>query len=492
MGKVIALEHPELHCARVDLCPVGGGDEVQSLFDEIAWGDPEDQVGYRGSVRHVARLVRSQNPQPQMTTTGARPANTISGAQTEGMVVRSEATYLITGGLGGIGLLMAQWLASRGARHLVLMGRRGASDAVRETLRELEQAGTQITIIQGDVSRDEQISQAFKQIERALPPLRGVIHSAGVLADGVLMQQDWQRFTEVMAPKITGAWHLHALTRDKPLDFFVLFSSLAALLGSAGQSNHAAANAFMDALAFHRRALGLPALSINWGIWSEIGAAARQNVGDRFLDHGMRTFSPQEGLTVFERLLRRGSTQVGVMPIDWPRFIRQFTTSDGEQPFFAELAIEARQRGQSSQPVEPELDTLQQLEQAPANQRPRLLLEYIRSQALKVLGLDATEVVDPRQPLADLGLDSLMAVELRNLLGRGLRLGRSMPATLLYDYPTISELANYIAKDVLHWEGAEARQSPSQDAGMSGVIDQIEDLSDEEVDRLFAEKMVGN
>jgi NAD(P)-dependent dehydrogenase (short-subunit alcohol dehydrogenase family)/acyl carrier protein len=408
------------------------------------------------------------------------------------MVVRSEATYLITGGLGGIGLLMAQWLASRGARHLVLMGRRGASDAVRETLRELEQAGTQITIIQGDVSRDEQISQAFKQIERALPPLRGVIHSAGVLADGVLMQQDWQRFTEVMAPKITGAWHLHALTRDKPLDFFVLFSSLAALLGSAGQSNHAAANAFMDALAFHRRALGLPALSINWGIWSEIGAAARQNVGDRFLDHGMRTFSPQEGLTVFERLLRRGSTQVGVMPIDWPRFIRQFTTSDGEQPFFAELAIEARQRGQSSQPVEPELDTLQQLEQAPANQRPRLLLEYIRSQALKVLGLDATEVVDPRQPLADLGLDSLMAVELRNLLGRGLRLGRSMPATLLYDYPTISELANYIAKDVLHWEGAEARQSPSQDAGMSGVIDQIEDLSDEEVDRLFAEKMVGN
>jgi acyl carrier protein len=142
--------------------------------------------------------------------------------------------------------------------------------------------------------------------------------------------------------------------------------------------------------------------------------------------------------------------------------------------------------------VEPELDTLQQLEQAPANQRHRLLLEYIRSQALKVLGLEATEVVDPRQPLADLGLDSLMAVELRNLLGRGLRLGRSMPATLLYDYPTISELADYIAKDVLHWEGAEARQSPSQDAGMSGVIDQIEDLSDEEVDRLFAEKMVGN
>jgi NAD(P)-dependent dehydrogenase (short-subunit alcohol dehydrogenase family)/SAM-dependent methyltransferase/acyl carrier protein len=491
MGKVIALEHPELHCARVDLSPAGGDDEVQALFDEIAWGDCEDQVGYRGSVRHVARLVRSRTGRSQMMT-GANPASTTFQPQTEAIGVQSEATYLITGGLGGIGLLMAEWLVSRGARHLALMGRRGASDAVRETLRELEQAGTQVTVIQADVSQAEQMAQAFEKIERTLPPLRGVIHSAGVLADGVLLQQDWDRFTEVMAPKIAGAWHLHALTRDKSLDFFVLFSSLASLLGSAGQSNHAAANAFMDALAFHRRAMGLPALSINWGIWSEIGAAARQNVGDRFLEHGMRTFSPQEGLTVFERVLRRGLTQVGVMPINWPRFIRQFTTSDGEQPFFAELAIEARQRGQSTPPADPELDTLKRLEQAPPNQRHKLLLEYIRSQALKVLGLEASEVVDARQPLADLGLDSLMAVELRNLLGRGLRLRRNMPATLLYDFPTISELANYIAKDVLQWEDIETLQSPDQEAGMSGVIDRIEDLSEEEVDRLFAEKMMSN
>jgi len=428
----------------------------------------------------VARLVRSQNGCSQTTT----------GAQTEAIVVRSEATYLITGGLGGLGLLMAQWLVSRGARHLALMGRSGASKAAKEPLKELEQAGAQIEVIQGDVSRFEHIGQAFEQIQRALPPLRGVIHSAGVLADGVLLQQDWQRFTEVMAPKIAGAWHLHTLTKDTPLDFFVLFSSLAALLGSAGQSNHAAANAFMDALAFHRRALGLPALSINWGIWSEIGAAARQNVGER-LQHGIRTFSPQQGLKVFERVLRPGMTQVGVMPVDWPTFIRQFS-GDREPPFFAEVTSEARQRGLSSEPVEREPDILQQLEQAPPSQRHRLLLEYIRGQALKVLGLEASQVVDHRQPLADLGLDSLMAVELRNLLGRGLRLSRSMPATLLYDYPTISELANYMAKEVLRWEGAETQELPGQAAGRSGAIERIEDLSDEEVDRLFAEKTIGN
>ena len=489
MGKVIALEHPELHCTRVDLGSAGEDNEVQALFDEITWGDPEDQVGYRGSVRHVARLVRSQNGRSP-TTTGADPTSTSSGSQTEAIVVRSEATYLITGGLGGLGLLMAQWLVSRGARHLALMGRGGASEAAKGTLKELEQAGAQIEVIQGDVSRFEHIGQAFEQIQRALPPLRGVIHSAGVLADGVLLQQDWQRFTEVMAPKIAGAWHLHTLTKDKPLDFFVLFSSLAALLGSAGQSNHAAANAFMDALAFHRRALGLPALSINWGIWSEIGAAARQNVGER-LQHGMRTFSPQQGLKVFERVLRPGVTQVGVMPVDWPRFMRQFS-GDREPPFFAEMTREARQRRHSSEPVEREPDTVQQLEQAPPSQRHRLLLEYIRGQALKVLGLEASQVVDHRQPLADLGLDSLMAVELRNLLGRGLRLPRSMPATLLYDYPTISELANYMAKEVLRWEGAETSQLSGQAADRSGAIARIEDLSDEEVDRLFAEKTIGN
>ena len=491
MGKVIALEHPELHCTRVDLCPTGGDGEVQALFDEIARGGAEDQVGYRGSGRHVARLVRSQKKRSH-TTTRAKLASTNSESQTEAIVVRSEATYLITGGLGGLGLLMAQWLVSRGARHLALMGRSGAAEATKETLKELEQAGAQIEVIQGDVSQSEQIAQAFEQIDRTLPPLRGVIHSAGVLADGVLQQQDWSRFIEVMAPKIAGAWHLHMLTKDKPLDFFVLFSSVAALLGSAGQSNHAAANAFMDALAFHRRALGLPALSINWGIWSEIGAAARHNVGERFLEHGMRTFSPREGLMVFERVLRPDFTQVGVMPINWPRLIRQFMTSDGEPPFLAELAGEARQHGQSSQPVEPELDTLQQLEQAPSGQRHRLLLEYIRGQALKVLGLEASHPIDPRQPLADLGLDSLMAVELRNLLGRGLRLSRSMPATLLYDYPTISELVSYIAHEVLQWQGAETQQSPAQDTGTAGVIDRIEDLSDEEVDRLFAEKTIGN
>ncbi len=165
---------------------------------------------------------------------------------------------------------------------------------------------------------------------------------------------------------------------------------------------------------------------------------------------------------------------------------------DREPPFFAEVIGEARQRGHDFEPIEREPDALHKLEQAPPNQRHRLLLEYIRGQALKVLGLEASQIVDQRQPLADLGLDSLMALELRNLLGRGLRLHRSMPATLLYDYPTIAELAEYMAKEVLGWQGAESQHSPSPDIGLSGVIERIEDLSDAEVDRLFAEKTISN
>jgi acyl carrier protein len=302
-----------------------------------------------------------------------------------------------------------------------------------------------------------------------------------------------------MAPKVDGAWNLHAASQGRAMDFFVLFSSVSSLLGSPGQGNHAAANAFLDALAHYRRGQGLPALSINWGAWTEVGAAAARGVGERIEATGMRAFSPEQGVRVLERLLRPKAgpqpldapPQVGVMPIDWPMFLRR-AAGGGEAPFFAEMARGARGHVAAPEPAA-RFDLRKHLEEAPPNQRHKLLQAHVRGQAAKVLGLDSPEAIDLRQPLNELGLDSLMAVELRNLLGAGLGLQRSLPATLVFDYPSIADLTDYLAREVFSLGGSPqaARGSRRQDGDEPNVLDQIEQLSEDEVERLFSERLQG-
>ncbi|MBL8164704.1 MAG: SDR family NAD(P)-dependent oxidoreductase, partial [Anaerolineae bacterium] len=284
-----------------------------------------DAFRYMAQARHIGKIIVTQ------------PRDAWDGT------VYPDATYLITGGLRGLGLLVAQWLVERGARHLALVGRSVPSESAIETLRELENQGAEIGIFQGDVGQHADVTRVLSTITAHMPPLRGVIHSAGVLDDGLLLHQDWERFAYVMGPKVNGAWYLHAETLGQPLDFFVMFSSVASLLGSSGQGNHAAANAFMDALAYHRQASGLPALSINWGAWSEIGAAAERNVAGRASEQGMGTISPADGLTILDRLMRGDAPQIGVTPMDWPKFLRAF--GDDTPPF---LRAMVKQKAASS------------------------------------------------------------------------------------------------------------------------------------------------
>ena len=233
-------------------------------------------------------------------------------------------TYLITGGLGGLGLLTADWLAAREAYHLVLVSRRSHADIPPETqgqLQALEARGARVTVVQADVAQQDELAAAIASLGT---PLRGVIHGAGVLDDGVLQQLTWERLESVLAPKVYGAWHLHQLTQEQPLEFFVLFSSAASLLGSPGQGSHVAANAFLDALAHHRQGLGLPGLSINWGAWSGVGAAAQRQVDQQMQVRGVDAIAPDQGLHIFSQLLAHSSeAQVGVIPIRWPQFLSQ-------------------------------------------------------------------------------------------------------------------------------------------------------------------------
>lgn len=410
-----------------------------------------------------------------------------------GYHLRTDGTYLVTGGLSGLGLLTARHLADRGARHLVLLGRSAPSPETEAAVAALETKGIRVRVLQADVSKLEDIRRILNDIKQNLPALRGIVHAAGVLDDASILRQEWSKFARVMAPKVDGSWHLHQLTFDEPLDFFVLYSSTSALLGSPGQSNHSAANTFMDSLAHYRRSRGLPALSINWGIWSEIGSAAARKADEWMLARGVGTIKPAQGLEMLDLLFAQDRAQIAVLPIDWEIYLSQFKTVP---VWLTRVAEEKNKKGkkstQTSSPPETSVKTAatdwhQKLSSVPLNQQRQFLMEHVHSQVVKAIGLEAGQEIDPRQPLNELGLDSLMAVELRNMLGSSLKLDRNLPATLVFDYPTISALTDYLALDILKIEGLKKEEKAAVTAAQPDLVKDIESLSDEEVARMLSD-----
>jgi acyl transferase domain-containing protein len=320
-----------------------------------------------------------------------------------------DGAYLVTGGLGGLGLKLARWLAEHGARHLVLVGRSGPSEEVRATLAEIEQAGIRVAVRRCDVSSRAEVADLLASIRDELPPLRGVFHLAGVLDDGVLREQTRERFDRVMAAKVLGAWNLHELTADLALDQFVLFSSAAALLGSPGQGNYAAANAFLDALAHHRRAEGRPALSINWGAWAEVGMAARLQTTQvsRWSEAGFGWIDPDRGLHTLEELLLEDAVQVGVLPVNWAKFFERIPVG-AEPAWLSDLACQTRAAHGAKASGPPVL--ADELKTVTAGERLEVATTYLRQQAAQVLAMDEKQLPDARRPLNELGFDSLTGV----------------------------------------------------------------------------------
>lgn len=392
-----------------------------------------DAFRYMERARHIGKIVVAQPQDGPGAGSSALPR------------LREDGTYVITGGFGGLGQQIARWMIDQGARHLVLVGRNADSEPAAEVTRELRRSGARVMAAPIDVADERQVAQLLGEVRRGLPPLRGIVHAAGILDDGMLAQQTPRRFAGVLAPKVAGAWHLHTLTQGEELDFFVLFSSIAAVLGSPGQGSYAAANAFLDALGHHRRALGLPALSINWGPWAAVGMAATAKQGSRlWAAAGVSPIPPSQGATILGQLLQRPSPQAVVLPINWSQFQRRFPAL-ARQPFLGAALPSAADEGHPGHPATAHADFLRELRAATPVERKGVALAHLRHLLLDVLEFDRGVALDPHQPLKDLGLDSLMAVELK--IAVETELGRDLPITLLFDYPTLDALAGYLVDE---------------------------------------------
>ncbi|MBU6352351.1 MAG: SDR family NAD(P)-dependent oxidoreductase, partial [Chloroflexi bacterium] len=430
LGRVIALEHSDLWGGLVDL--EGSSEAAAQLLAAELLAEragQESQVAYRRSVRHVARLVRGQ-PEP------ARPA-----------AIDPSASYLVTGGLGALGLQVATWLGNQGATRLVLTGRRGVTQAAqRSVLEQLAASGVTVQVAELDVADEASMRRLFAELQTSQAPLRGVFHCAGVLDDGILLNQSWERFEGVLRAKVVGGWLLHELTRE--LDLMVFFSSAAALLGNSGQGSYAAANAFLDGLACLRRQQGLPGLSIQWGAWAGEGMAAR--VGST-LPNLLPPLEGELALLALEKALGT-SGSLAAMQVEW----EALAAARRGSPFLASFgALSAEDPATSS--------LAQGLAALTPNQRLSRLTGDLQQLVARVLGMAVLPSAETG--FTDLGMDSLMALELRRELERALHC--ALPATLAFEHPTVNSLAAYLLADVLVL--SDPNETPASPVRQAGV-----------------------
>lgn len=465
MARPLAIESSELDVRCVDLDARGEPSaQVEALAREIRGrsGTADNQVAFRGG-RFVARLRRVESREVMTTSSGETGTGSI----------RSDRAYLVVGGLGRLGLLTAELLAHRGARSLVLTGRGAVNAEAAGRLERLRSQGVHVDYRQVDLADEDALAALLLDLAHGPAPLGGVFHSAGVLDDGVLHQQSWARFERVLRPKVRGAWNLHRLTQGFDLDHFVLFSSVASLVGSAGQSNHCAATAFEDALAHHRRALGLPGLSINWGVWAG-EAGARVEVGEQSHTPGWGLLPVSRGLRALEALLSSPVAQVGVAEIDWAVF-----GGGRAAPYDAELREAARGRPEGRARI------LETLSESPVPHRRKLLMNYLREQVAWIRGAASGASVDPSQGFNEMGIDSLAALQLKNRLQSAF--GLSLPATLVFNYPTTEKLAEQLAAAFIPLEFASPAVTGPQEKDPGAPA--LENLSETHLAHMLEEQL---
>jgi acyl transferase domain-containing protein/NADPH:quinone reductase-like Zn-dependent oxidoreductase/NAD(P)-dependent dehydrogenase (short-subunit alcohol dehydrogenase family)/acyl carrier protein len=367
--------------------------------------EAEQAFRYMAQSKHIGKVVVSMQDQEV----------TMHPAERSHAVVKADGTYLITGGTRGFGLEIAKWLAAKGARHLVLLSRSGAlCPEARHVLTVMRGKGIEVLVRAVDVADEKQIVTLFAELDERLPALRGVFHGAMVLDDGLIAGLSPEQFEGVMAPKVLGTWLLHTHCMHRPLDFFMMLSSMSSLVGNIGQANYAAANAFLDHFAHYRRSLGLPAVTVNWGALAEVGVAARnQGLQQMLASAGIRSLSIAQAVGAIEHVLESRAVQIGVFDLDWQKWAAVLPHL-AALPIFKKI-IADRAHSHDGLVLTPGMRLRCKLALLAHHERREYLQSVLAEALAQVLQLPLSHI-SPEDQIAHLGLDSLMSVELRNSL----------------------------------------------------------------------------
>jgi NAD(P)-dependent dehydrogenase (short-subunit alcohol dehydrogenase family)/acyl carrier protein len=392
----------------------------------------------------------------------------------------SNGSVLITGGLGALGSALAGWLAEVGARSLVLASRHAKDD--HPVVLDLRKKGVDVAVEQVDVASVEQMGELLKRIRSERAPLTAVFHAAGIVQDALLGREEWSSYMGATQTKLEGAWNLHRLTACDPVKLMVLFSSASSILGSAGQGSYSSANAFLDSLAHFRTSRGMETLSVNWGAWGAAGMAARlapEHVA-RLERQGVGLLDASAAWSAMESAIEGQRTQVAIMEIDWERFLGNRVSTD--IGIFQELG---RPRKSETTAAAGKVSAQDAILSAPAGDRKALLSLHIKDCARRVLSMDAEVTIQDGVPLQDIGLDSLMALELRSELAQSL--GLALSAGTLFNYPTVNELTQHLltllpAADDAH---APAPATKGED------FNALDSLTEEEAELLLLQELDG-
>ncbi|MDE1145033.1 MAG: type I polyketide synthase [Azospirillaceae bacterium] len=470
LAKVLRLEQPSLPCRTIDLDPATTGQETEAdrLLDELAIGG-QAEVALRGDRRLHPVLV---------------PLAPVASSQAPAL--SPDASYLVAGGSGALGSVMVDWLADRGARHIVIASRRGTVDDGQ--VRQLAEQGVSLYPLRADLADGAALALAWRRLEPQLPPLRGLIHAAGVLDDGALSAQTPQRLEAVAAPKMEGALALAQLAEGRDLDFLVLFSSAASILGHPGQANYAAANAHLDALAADLRARGHRAVAISWGPWGAAGMAASDRVTAGFNRLGIHPLTADQGRRALETALAANVPHVGALSCDWDRYVGQSVAQHGDGT--GRTALFRRLVKPAAPVVAPavaaEVDLSTRLAGATGETRRQLLAALVLDVVTEALSFTGADVVDRRVALMEQGLDSLAAVSVRANLARALNgaLPRALPVGLVFEHPTVDDLVHFLEQQT-------APATAPESAAPSNEDDDLDDLSLAELEALVSRELDG-
>nr|AOO87090.1 polyketide synthase [Alternaria alternantherae] len=418
-------EHPELHLRLIDL---GEGKVATSILGKALSVEAEPECVVRDSNLFTPQMQRTGMPIPR-------------GVPTQPLL-RSDGTVLITGGLGGVGQRVARWLVKvHKIRDLLFISRRGTNTPGAAALvEELSTLGAKATIIAGDLADFDHVQSILNSFNSE-KPLRGVIHAAGALKDSMMTALTPQHCDVVFSPKVQGAWNLHMLTQDMDLDMFVMFSSISGIIGTMGQGNYSAANTFLDSLAFMRRARGLAATSIAWGVWAGegMGAGLKGKAGVRYEQLGLRALASEQGLALLERCLSSRRVLTVAAALDLDKMQTYYQDAGAIPPLYRRLLKGA----QSSIPQQSaRQDIRDTLAQAPSDQHATIVLLVVREAVAKVLGFASLDDVDPSVPLQDIGIDSLTAVLIRNQLVKLTNINLSV--RVVFQYPNLQAFSQYL------------------------------------------------